>query len=593
MATTNNAADYSPTQFNIQGGGANGTLVNISPSVTSGVPLISQGSSANPIFGTAVVAGGGTGAVTLTSNGVLLGNGTSPVSATTAGTTGQVLTGVTGSAPTFQTPAASSITITGDSGGGLTGNSFTFTGGTTGLTFAGAGTTETVGGTLVVSNGGTGRATLTNHGVFVGAGTAAITQLSVGTNGQVLIGSTAADPVFANLTSSGSTITFTTGAGTLNLETASKVAVSFATGSGTATPASGVITIAGTTNQITTTGSGSTVTIAVPSSPSFGGTTTVATGLTATTGAITATSGNVVITNGNLTLPATSSTVGQIVLNGVKIFHAFGTQNIFIGPGVQAGNFTLTTGTSLANVGIGAASLASLTSGSRNTALGSSSLTSCTSGTGNFAGSVASLVLCTSGSNNVAIGFNSSTNGAALEALLTGSQNVGIGIDAGINYTSSESNNILLVNSGTVSESNVMRLGTTGSGTGQVNKCFIAGIFGVTVGVSGVPVVVDNTGNFGTVVSSERFKDNIEDMADTPVLDLQPVNFTYKSDKTNALQYGLIAEDVAEVFPDLVVYDDEGEPHSVKYQNLPVLLLHEMKKLRQRVEALEAILDKE
>ena len=129
------------------------------------------------------VVEGGTGAQTLTSNGVLLGNTTSAITATTAGTTGQVLTGVTGNAPTFQAPAASSITITGDSGGGLTGNSFTFTGASTGLTFAGAGTTETLGGTLIVGNGGTGVATMTTAYAPVCAGTTATGNLQVASTG--------------------------------------------------------------------------------------------------------------------------------------------------------------------------------------------------------------------------------------------------------------------------------------------------------------------------------------------------------------------------------------------------------------------------
>lgn len=192
---------------------------------------------------------GGTGASTLTSNGVLLGNGTSAITATTPGTTGQVLTGVTGSAPTFQAPAASSISITGDTGGALTGNAFTFTGGTTGLSFGGSGTTETVSGTLIVGNGGTGRATLTNHGVLIGAGTAAITQLSVGTNGQVLVGSSAADPVFATLASSNSSITYTPGAGTLGLT----VTQATTTQLGGTTLATNAETIAGTdTTKIVT-----------------------------------------------------------------------------------------------------------------------------------------------------------------------------------------------------------------------------------------------------------------------------------------------------------------------------------------------------
>jgi len=200
------------------GGGLTGNSFTFTGG-TTGLTFNGAGTT-ETLGGDLVVANGGTGAATFTTNGVLIGNGTSAITATAAGTTGQVLTGVTGSAPTFQTPASSSITITGDSGGGLTGTSFTFTGGTTGLTFAGAGSTETLGGDLVVANGGTGRTTLTNHGVLVGAGTSAITQLAVGTNGQVLLGSTGADPAFGTLTSTLSSLTYTTGAASLNIDIA-------------------------------------------------------------------------------------------------------------------------------------------------------------------------------------------------------------------------------------------------------------------------------------------------------------------------------------------------------------------------------------
>jgi len=123
-----------------------------------------------------IVAEGGTGAQTLTSHGVLLGNTTSAITATAAGTTGQVLTGVTGSAPTFQSPAASSISITGDTGGALSGNAFTFTGGTTGLSFGGSGSTETVSGTLVIANGGTNATSMaTNTGIVKYDGTRLVT----------------------------------------------------------------------------------------------------------------------------------------------------------------------------------------------------------------------------------------------------------------------------------------------------------------------------------------------------------------------------------------------------------------------------------
>ncbi len=180
------------TQYNVQVGSASGALASVAPSATSGVPLISQGAAANPAFGTAVVAGGGTGVVTMTTAFAPVCSGTVAtgplqVASTGLATSGFILTS-TGAAslPTFQAPAASSISITGNSGGALTGNSFTFTGGTTGLTFAGAGTTETLGGTLNVANGGTGAVSLT--GVLTGNGTSAITANAVTQYGTVIAG---------------------------------------------------------------------------------------------------------------------------------------------------------------------------------------------------------------------------------------------------------------------------------------------------------------------------------------------------------------------------------------------------------------------
>ncbi len=193
------------TQYNVITGGATNLPNSVAPSATSGVPLISQGAASQPIFGTAVVAGGGTGLATATAYAVLCGGTTATgafQSIASVGTSGQILTSNgAGMLPTFQPASGTSITITGDSGGGLTAGSFTFTGGTTGLTFSGSGTTETVTGTLVVANGGTGRTTLTNHGVLVGAATSAITQLSAGSSGQVLqSGGAAADPAYSTAT---------------------------------------------------------------------------------------------------------------------------------------------------------------------------------------------------------------------------------------------------------------------------------------------------------------------------------------------------------------------------------------------------------
>lgn len=100
---------YTPASYTAHGvllGEGTSSIVAISPDATSGIPLISKGSSTDPAYGTAVVAGGGTGATTLTSNGVLLGNGTSAVSATAAGTNGQLLIGGTSAAPAFAAPTS-------------------------------------------------------------------------------------------------------------------------------------------------------------------------------------------------------------------------------------------------------------------------------------------------------------------------------------------------------------------------------------------------------------------------------------------------------------------------------------------------------
>src|SRR4029079_19568961 len=118
-------------------------------------------------------------------------------------------------------------------------------------------------------------------------------------------------------------------------------------------------------------------------------------------------------------------------------------------------------------------------------------------------------------------------------------------------------------------------------------RAFIAGIRGVTTAnANAIPVLVDSAGQLGTVSSSRRFKKDIADMGDLTerLLELRPVVFHYKQEQSMPddsevpLEYGLIAEEVAEVFPDLVVYDEEGLPFTVKYHLLSAMLLNEMKK---------------
>ena len=257
--------------------------------------------------GTLVVANGGTGATSLTDGGIVLGSGTGAVTVTAQPTNGQLLIGSTGVDPVLATLASSNSSVTITNGAGsidLSVNaaasgavvdflpdsgtspvvpdgtgSVTITGGTTGLTFVGGLNSLTQSGTLVVANGGTGLTTITDHGVMVGSGAAAVTPLAVGTNGQVLLGSTGADPVFATLTSTGETITYTPGAGTLNLEAdvVAAGAVTTITGDsgGALTPNAGNITITGGTTGLTFAGAVSTETL--------GGTLVVANGGTGNT----------------------------------------------------------------------------------------------------------------------------------------------------------------------------------------------------------------------------------------------------------------------------------------------------------------------
>lgn len=187
--------------------------------------------------------------------------------ATDSGTalpTGAGVITIAGGAGVTTSGAGSTVTVA-LTGGGAGIDSFSPDSGTdpvipdgTGLvTMSGSGSITTVGGTNALTTQLTG---LTNHAVQIGAGTTTLTQSNIATDGQVFLGATGADPAFATLTSTGSTITFTPGANSLNLETGSAVTTSYTADSGSAVPSSGVLTVVGT-NGIATSGSGSTLTI--------------------------------------------------------------------------------------------------------------------------------------------------------------------------------------------------------------------------------------------------------------------------------------------------------------------------------------------
>jgi len=183
--------------------------------------------------------------------------------------------------------------------------------------------------------------------------------------------------------------------------------------------------------------------------------------------------------------------------------------------------------------------------------------------------------------------FNTCLGTSTGTSLSTGNYNTLLGMNAGGNYSASESSNILINNIGTGGESNTLRIGSaTGTGSQMINQAFICGIQGIAV--TGAAVLVSGSDQLGVTVSSRRFKDNIEDMGDysSSILDLRPVTFTMKGDQQ--IVPGLIAEEVAEVMPDLVVYDLQGDPQTVKYHELPAMLLNELQKAIARIEVLEA-----
>lgn len=288
--------------------------------------------------------------------------------------------------------------------------------------------------------------------------------------------------------------------------------------------------------------------------------------------------------------------------------------------GVSSGR-NITSGAN--NTCLGASTLTNLGGGSNNTAAGATCLTNNVSGDSNCGYGVGSLKDCTS-SGNCAFGSNSllrltsGTRSVAMgqsagsgvltnndttaigdscirqatgggntalgsgvaQGLLSGTNNLLLGLNSGSTYTGAESSNILLDSAGVVGESNVTRIGTSQT------QFFAAGISGVTVAAS-VAVLIDANGQMGTVLSSRRFKENIENLEENNVLKLRPVTFNYISDETKYPNVGLIAEEVKELIPELVIKDDEGIPYTVKYQELCIYLLHELKRMNQRIVFLE------
>jgi hypothetical protein len=232
------------------------------------------------------------------------------------------------------------------------------------------------------------------------------------------------------------------------------------------------------------------------------------------------------------------------------------------------------------NTAIGSKALLNNTDGFENTATGTEALLQNTTGVFNTANGIFALISNTTGR------FNTATGGDALAFNTTGSNNIALGSSAGQNLTTGN-NNIDIGNFGIGGDSNNIRIGTMGTH----NATFIAGIRGATV-ASGVGVIVGTDGQLGTIISSARFKEAIKpmDKASEAILALEPVTFRYKHelDPEGIQQFGLVAEQVEKVNPDLVARDHQGKVNTVRYEAVNAMLLNEFLKEHRKVQKLEA-----
>jgi hypothetical protein len=250
-----------------------------------------------------------------------------------------------------------------------------------------------------------------------------------------------------------------------------------------------------------------------------------------------------------------NTAVGANALSGSII----GRDNTAIGADALRGNFG-----GFDNVAVGDRALATNAYGYLNTAIGSSALSQNEQGLANTA--VGSVAGQRSGDGNIALGVRAGFN-------QNGSYNIAIGAE------------------GSDRDSKTIRIGTQGTQT----QTFVAGIRGSTIRLGSV-VMVDSNGQLGVLTSSARYKQDITPMGDASsrLMNLRPVSFRYKepdSDGNKPMQYGLIAEEVEKVMPELVIRNADGSVETVAYQYLPSLLLNEYQKQNRELEETKAQLD--
>jgi hypothetical protein len=307
--------------------------------------------------------------------------------------------------------------------------------------------------------------------------------------------------------------------------------------------------------------------------------------------------------NGYRALYSNTEGTGNTAVGWEALFdNSLGDDNTAVGWGALHGN-----GTGDGNTALGASALLS-NSGSRNTAVGHNALLinftgndntaighgalngflgGGVTGDGNTAIGSGALVGNTSGNYNTASGYE------ALRDNETGDFNTAIGQGALLVNTTGNVNTVLgfLAGSAVSTANNVICIGAAVGGQNVSDSCYIGNIFGRASG-DGVPVFVNSNNKLGTATSSKRFKGEIKpiDKASVTLFSLKPVTFRYKHeiDPSGRSQFGLVAEDVEKVNPDLVVRDKEGKAYSVRYDQVNAMLLNEFLKEHRKVEELEA-----
>src|SRR6266516_2001120 len=260
-----------------------------------------------------------------------------------------------------------------------------------------------------------------------------------------------------------------------------------------------------------------------------------------------------------------------------------------IGAGALFSNTTASFSTA-----IGADALHDNTTGGANTAIGADALGNNTAGNANTANGVQALFTNTTGGGNTAIGYqalpsntigggNTAIGPGALFNNTTGNDPIALGHAAGL-FLTPGADNIDIGNNGVAGDFDTIRIGSSVQGA-----IYLAGIAGQIVGAGGTTCYVDNDGKLGVFLSSRRFKTDITDMAaaSEALLALRPVTFHYKPelDKTGIPQFGLVAEEVAKLNPDLVTHDAKGDISTVRYEAVNVMLLNEFLKEHRKVEA--------